>query len=70
MLAEKDIELLDPSNGENPYPLSTSREWDAEASQYYYRARYYEPVRDRLNIFYGLIFLTCSEPVRDRLKIF
>jgi len=43
MLGKKDTELLDPSNGENPYPLSTSREWGEESQTYYYRYRQYNP---------------------------
>ena len=38
-----------PSFGEFTYPLSTSREWDAEASQYCYRARYYNQNVGRFN---------------------
>ena len=41
--------FLRPPFGENPYPLSTSREWDDESQTYYYRARYCNPSAGRFN---------------------
>jgi len=34
-----EVSTENPSNGNFPNPLSTSREWDAESANYYYRAR-------------------------------
>jgi RHS repeat-associated protein len=45
-----DGSFSNPANGNFPNPLSTSREWDAESTSYYYRARYYTPAVGRFNV--------------------